>query len=150
EVDLIVRGACALRPNLRGISQRIRMRSIVGRFLEHSRIFYFENGGEPLVYFGSADWMPRNLYERVEVMFPIRSEVLRRRVIEEILHNYLRDNTKSRLMRADGSYVRGLPNAGAQPSRNGLGFNVQDFFIKIAQEKQTPSPDSIAWAASAA
>ena len=148
EVDLIVRGACALRPNLRGVSQKIRVRSIVGRFLEHSRIFYFENGGEPLVYLGSADWMPRNLYERVEVMFPIRNEVLRRRVIEEILDNYLRDNTKSRLMRADGSYVRALPNAGAQASRNGLGFNVQDFFIELAQAKQ--APDSIAVAAGAA
>jgi polyphosphate kinase len=148
EVDLIVRGACALRPNLRGVSQKIRVRSIVGRFLEHSRIFYFENGGEPLVYLGSADWMPRNLYERVEVMFPVRNDVLRRRVIEEILDNYLRDNTKSRLMRADGSYVRAVPNAGVHASGNGLSFNVQDFFIELAQAKQTP--DSIAVAAGAA
>ena len=70
EIDLIIRGACALRPNVRDVSHRIRVRSIVGRFLEHSRIFYFENGGEPDIYLGSADWMPRNLYERVEVMFP--------------------------------------------------------------------------------
>ena len=103
------------------------MRSIVGRFLEHSRIFYFEIGGEPLVYLGSADWMPRNLYERVEVMFPIRRKGLRQRMIEEILENYLRDNTKSRLVQADGSYVRALPNAGTPPSRNGFGCNVQDF-----------------------
>jgi polyphosphate kinase len=66
EIDLIVRGACALRPDVKGISHRIRVRSIVGRFLEHSRIFYFENGGENEIYLGSADWMPRNLYERVE------------------------------------------------------------------------------------
>jgi polyphosphate kinase len=72
EIDLIVRGACALRPNVRGLSHRIRVRSLVGRFLEHSRIFYFENGGEPDFYLGSADWMPRNLYERVEVMFPVK------------------------------------------------------------------------------
>ena len=71
EIDLIVRGQCTLVPGLRGISSRIRVRSIVGRFLEHSRIFYFENGGKPEVYLGSADWMPRNLYERVEVLFPL-------------------------------------------------------------------------------
>jgi len=150
EVDLIVRGACALRPKLRGVSQRIRVRSIVGRFLEHSRIFYFENASEPLIYLGSADWMPRNLYERVEVMFPVRSEVVRRRVIEEILHSYLRDNAKSRLMRADGSYVRVLPGAGVRPRRNGLAFNVQEFFIERAQEKQAPAAEPIALAASAA
>src|SRR5215469_12657632 len=144
EIDLIVRGACALRPGVKGVSQRIRTRSIVGRFLEHSRIFYFENGGEPLVYLGSADWMPRNLYERVEVMFPIRSELLRRRIIKEILENYLRENTKSRLMRADGSYVP------AEPSRNQHGFNVQNFFIERAEEKQPASEDSMAWAAGAA
>ncbi len=70
EIDLIVRGICALRPGVRGVSDRIRVRSIVGRFLEHSRIYYFANGGQEEVYLGSADWMPRNLYERVEVIFP--------------------------------------------------------------------------------
>ena len=72
EIDLIVRGQCTLVPGIRGVSSRIRVRSIVGRFLEHSRIFYFENGGKPEVYLGSADWMPRNLYERVEVLFPLK------------------------------------------------------------------------------
>jgi polyphosphate kinase len=83
EIDLIVRGQCALVPGLRGVSSHIRVRSIVGRFLEHSRIFYFENGGEPEVYLGSADWMQRNLYERVEVLFPLKDPELRRRITEE-------------------------------------------------------------------
>jgi polyphosphate kinase len=90
EIDLIVRGQCALVPGLRGISSRIRVRSIVGRFLEHSRIFYFENRGNPEIYLGSADWMPRNLYERVEVLFPVKDAALRTRVATEILGAYLR------------------------------------------------------------
>ena len=73
DIELLVRGICSLRPGIRGISDRIRVRSIVGRFLEHSRIYYFENGGEPEVYLGSADWMPRNLHERVEVLFPLKN-----------------------------------------------------------------------------
>src|SRR5208283_1312088 len=92
EIDLIVRGQCTLVPGLRGISSRIRVRSIVGRFLEHSRIFYFENGGKHEIYLGSADWMPRNLYERVEVLFPLKDEHLRQRICDEILPAYLADN----------------------------------------------------------
>ena len=103
EIDLIVRGMCALRPGIRGVSDRIRVRSIVGRFLEHSRIFYFANGGEEEVYLGSADWMPRNLYERVEVMFPIKDPMLRERVRHEILEAYLADTVKARILRRDGS-----------------------------------------------
>jgi len=95
EIDLIVRGICSLRPGVRGLSDRIRVRSIVGRFLEHSRIYYFENGGEPEVYLGSADWMPRNLHERVEVLFPLKSPLLRDRVVHEILAAYLADNVKN-------------------------------------------------------
>jgi len=148
EIDLIVRGACALRPNLRGISQRIRVRSIVGRFLEHSRIFYFENGGEPLIYLGSADWMPRNLYERVEVMFPIKNQAFRKRVLEEILHSYLRDHRKSWIMRADGTYVRALPNGGSRSGGDGLGFTAQEFFMELAQ--RNPLHDAVALAARAA
>src|SRR6202051_1315537 len=87
EIDLIVRGMCALRPGIRGISDHIRVRSIVGRFLEHSRIFYFAHGGQEEVYLGSADWMPRNLYERVEVLFPLKDELLRERVRQEILES---------------------------------------------------------------
>ena len=95
EIDLIIRGACSLRPNVKDVSHRIRVRSIVGRFLEHSRIFYFANGGEPDIYLGSADWMPRNLYERVEVMFPVKNSSLRNRIFEEILGTYLKDTGKS-------------------------------------------------------
>ncbi len=102
-IDLIVRGICALRPGVRGVSDRIRVRSIVGRFLEHSRIYYFANGGEEDVYLGSADWMPRNLYERVEVIFPVKDELLRERVRQEILEAYLADNVKSRVLQKDGN-----------------------------------------------
>lgn len=91
DIDLIVRGQCALVPGLRGVSSRIHVRSIVGRFLEHSRIFYFENGGKPDVYLGSADWMPRNLYERVEVLFPLKDPQNCARVCNEILASYLAD-----------------------------------------------------------
>jgi polyphosphate kinase len=150
EIDLIVRGACALRPNLKGLSHRIRVRSIVGRFLEHSRIFYFENGGEPALYLGSADWMPRNLYERVEVMFPLKDPVLHQRVLHEMLENYLRDNSKSRMLRADGSYVRVSRGNSSQPMRNGLPFNVQEFFMELGQDKRPLSRERTAAAASAA
>ncbi|MBV8051880.1 MAG: polyphosphate kinase 1, partial [Acidobacteriaceae bacterium] len=135
EIDLIVRGGCALRPGVRGLSHRIRVHSIVGRFLEHSRIFYFENGGEPLIYLGSADWMPRNLYERVEVMFPLKDSLLRRRVHEEILVNYLRDDSKTRILGSDGIYARAHNNGSMRISRNGNHFSVQDFFIKLAEKK---------------
>src|SRR5450432_3633213 len=106
EVDLIVRGMCALRPGVKGVSDHIRVRSIVGRMLEHSRIFYFQNGGEEEVYLGSADWMPRNLYERVEVMFPVKDALLRERVRREILESYLADTLKARLLQKDGTYIR--------------------------------------------
>jgi polyphosphate kinase len=106
EIDLIIRGQCTLVPGLRGISSRIRVRSVVGRFLEHSRIFYFANGGKPDIYLGSADWMPRNLYERVEVLFPIKDPRLRERICTEILPAYLGDNRKARLLGPDGVYTR--------------------------------------------
>src|SRR5712664_3699395 len=106
KIDLIVRGMCALCPGVRGVSDRIRVRSIVGRFLEHSRIFHFANGGQEEVYLSSADWMPRNLYERVEVMFPLKDALARERVRHEILDAYLVDNLKSRVLRKDGVYVR--------------------------------------------
>src|SRR5271156_366423 len=97
EIDLIVRGICALRPGVRGVSDRIRVRSIVGRFLEPSRLFYFANGEEEEVYLGSADWMPRNLYERVEVIFPVKDTLLRERIRQEILEAYLAANPKTPL-----------------------------------------------------
>jgi polyphosphate kinase len=137
EIDLIVRGGCALRPGIRGLSHRIRVRSIVGRFLEHSRIYYFENAGEPEIYLGSADWMPRNLYERVEVMFPLHDPAVRRRVLEEILPNYLVDTAKSRILNRDGNYQRAYQLTGAV---NGKRFDVQEFFIHLAEGKPGNGP----------
>jgi polyphosphate kinase len=142
EIDLIIRGACALRPNVKGLSHRIRVRSIVGRFLEHSRIFYFENGGEPDMYLGSADWMPRNLYERVEVMFPIKSPILRERVFGEFLQSYLKDNEKTRLLRQDGTYVRAYEASTSKLSRNGNRFGAQNFFLGLAEGRNEAKPDS--------
>ena len=136
EIDLLVRGMCALRPGVRGVSDRIRVRSIVGRFLEHSRIFYFANGGEDEVYLSSADWMPRNLYERVEVMFPVKDPMLRNRVMHEILSAYLADNVKARVLRRDGSYVHAWEAAGKRKPPV-PGFNAQDFLIAVAEGKQT-------------
>ncbi len=123
EIDLMVRGQCALVPGLRGISSRIRVRSIVGRFLEHSRIFYFENGGDPDLYLGSADWMQRNLYARVEVLFPVKDPQLRERICNEVLAAYLSDTRKARLLEPDGCYTR------PRSVRNGHGFSAQDHLI---------------------
>jgi len=136
-IDLIVRGICALRPGVRGVSDRIRVRSIVGRFLEHSRIYYFANGGEEEVYVGSADWMPRNLYERVEVIFPIKDELLRERVRQEILEAYLADNVKSRVLQKNGSYVRPWQAEGKRkPPAASAAFNAQEFLLRLAEGKQ--------------
>ena len=112
QTQLIVRGICCLRPGVPGLSKNIAVKSIVGRFLEHSRIFYFENACRPKVYIGSADWMPRNFFHRIETVFPIEDGVLRDRVINEILAGCLADNTKSRLLQSDGSYRRAPSLAG--------------------------------------
>jgi len=104
-IDLIVRGVCCLRPGVPGVSENIRVRSIVGRFLEHTRAFYFYNDDEPEVYCASSDWMPRNLVQRVEQCFPILSKKLRKRIIAD-LKLYLSDNVQAWEMQADGSYVR--------------------------------------------
>jgi len=142
EIDLLVRGICALRPGVRSVSQHIRVRSVVGRFLEHSRIFYFANGGEEEVYLGSADWMPRNLYERVEVLFPLKDELLRERVKCEILDAYLGDNVKTRLLQRDGSYIRVWQAKGKRkPPAGETAFNAQEFLIGVAEGKR--SPDAI-------
>jgi polyphosphate kinase len=141
EIDLLVRGICSLRPGIRGISDRIRVRSIVGRFLEHSRIFYFENGGEPEVYLGSADWMPRNLHERVEVLFPLKSPLLRDRVVHEILAALLADNVKTRFLQKDGRYLRPWQSPkgrGKRPPRGAAAFSAQDFLIGLAEGTKTP------------
>jgi len=139
QIDLIVRGICALRPGVRGVSENIRVRSIVGRFLEHSRIYYFANGGEEEVYIGSADWMPRNLYERVEVLVPVRDVMLRERVRHEILDAYLADNRKARLLLPDETYIRAWqPIRGKRNRRMPSGaaaFSAQDFLMSVAEGK---------------
>jgi polyphosphate kinase len=136
EIDLLVRGICALRPGVRGVSDHIRVRSIVGRFLEHSRIYYFSNGGQEEVYLGSADWMPRNLYERVEVIFPLKDALLRERVRQEILEAYLSDNVKARLLQKDGTYIRAWKVQGKrQPPAGAAAFNAQEFLIGLAEGK---------------
>ena len=132
EIDLIVRGQCALVPGIRGISSRIRVRSVVGRFLEHSRIFYFANGGNPDVYLGSADWMPRNLYARVEVLFPVKDQQLRERICNEVLAGYLSDTRKARLLASTGNYSR------PRSIRNGHGFSVQEYLLDLAQAVAHP------------
>ena len=106
KVDLIVRGVCALRAGVKGLSENIRVRSVVGRFLEHSRVFYFHADGEETVYLSSADWMDRNFFRRVEVAFPVYDKALKRRVIAEAFTYALRDNQMAWQLQPDGSYVR--------------------------------------------
>jgi len=137
EIDLIVRGQCTLLPGIRGVSSRIRVRSIVGRFLEHSRIFFFENGGKREVYLGSADWMPRNLYERVEVVFPLKDPQLCERVCAEILSSYLADTRKARILGSDGKYSR------PKSARNGHGFSVQDHLMRLAESGSDVSSGTV-------
>jgi polyphosphate kinase len=105
KIDLIVRGVCCLRPGIPGVSENIIVRSILDRFLEHSRIFWFRNGGEETVYISSADWMPRNMERRVEIAFPVLDRRARKK-LRDILSQYLADNVKARLLQSDGSYVR--------------------------------------------
>jgi polyphosphate kinase len=137
EIDLIVRGMCALRPGVRGVSDRIRVRSIVGRLLEHSRIFSFANAGEEEVYLGSPDWMPRNLYERVEVVFPVFDPLLRQRIRQEILEAYLADSVKARVLLQSGEYVRANPLAHGRRRASPARFNAQEFLIGLAEGNQS-------------
>jgi polyphosphate kinase len=127
-IHLIVRGICGLVPGLKGLSENIRVTSIVGRFLEHSRIYYFENSGgaEPELYLGSADWMPRNFYRRIEVVFPVRDPKLRERLIEDVLPAYLRDNTFATELHANGAYFP-VARDGREES-----CSAQDYFLNQA------------------
>jgi polyphosphate kinase len=151
QIDLIVRGICSIRPGIPGVSENIRVRSVVGRFLEHSRIFYFANGGADEIYCGSADWMPRNLFERCEVVFPIRDAQIRSRIRNEILAAYLADTAKSRIETANGDYPR-------VRAPEGKCFNAQDFLIRVAEGRDSIDgipqtawePDEVATALTAA
>lgn len=113
QIDLIVRGVCQLRPGVAGLSENIRVRSIIGRFLEHHRVFYFENGGNPELFCSSADWMLRNMFHRVETCFPIKHKKIRDRIMED-LHLYLADNTHAWLLQDDGSYIPTQPKEGEE------------------------------------
>lgn len=127
QIDLIVRGICCLKVGIEGISENIRVRSIVGQFLEHSRIFYFENGGKPEIYCGSADWMPRNLERRVEILFPIEEEALKKKAFH-ILEGELRDTLKASIMLADGTYEK-------VDRRGKEAYSSQDAFVEEAKEE---------------
>lgn len=117
KVDLVVRGICCLVPGVPGVSENIRVRSVVGRFLEHHRIFHFHAGGEEVTYLSSADWMPRNFFRRVEVTFPVEGKKNRARVLREGIEAYLEDNVDAWDMTSTGEYVRARPAAGAEPRR---------------------------------
>jgi polyphosphate kinase len=126
KIDLIIRGICNLRPGIPGVSENITVRSLIGRFLEHTRIYYFENGGNPKVYCASADWMERNLFQRVETCFPIENKKIRKRIIEDI-ETYLKDNTNSWLLNKDGAYVR--VSSGQEP------FSAQKTLLEALAEQ---------------
>jgi polyphosphate kinase len=130
QIDLIIRGLCILRPGVEGLSENIRVRSIVGRFLEHSRIFAFANGGDREIFLGSADWMPRNLFERCEVVFPVRDPAISARIHDEILSAYLADTVKARLQQADGTYLRA-----AKVHDEATHFASQEFLMHLAEGK---------------
>ena len=129
KVDLIVRGICSLRPGVKGVSENIRVISVVGRFLEHSRIYYFRNGGSEEIYLGSADLMPRNLNRRVEVLFPLEDSSLVRYLHDEVLADYMKDNVKARVMNPDGTYRR--RTRGAKEAI----FNIQTHLIEEHQKE---------------
>ena len=133
QIDLICRGICALRPGIPGVSDRIRVISIVDRFLEHSRIFFFANGGDPQVFIGSADWMDRNLSRRVEVVFPIEQPDLKARLIDEILAISLSDNVKARTLFADGHWERVSQSTNER-------IRSQERFLQIATEAAARIP----------
>ncbi|WP_026300879.1 polyphosphate kinase 1 [Thioalkalivibrio sp. ALE23] len=132
-IELIVRGICALRPGVEGLSENIEVRSVLGRFLEHSRVFWFGNDGEPELYLSSADWMPRNFFRRVEVAFPVTDPAMRERVAEESLFAYLRDTATAWRLLPDGRYQRVTPAEGEAP------WSVQQWLLDTLSGTQTTS-----------
>jgi len=121
-VDLLVRGVCCLVPGVPGASETIRVHSVVGRFLEHSRIYYFENACQPQVFISSADWMPRNFFRRIELAIPVEDGVLRERLISEVLAVSLADNAKARFLQPDGSYRRATAASDGKSCRSQVQF----------------------------
>jgi polyphosphate kinase len=141
QIDLIVRGICMLRPGVPELSENIRVRSIVGPLLEHSRVYYFANGGDEEVYIGSSDWMPRNLDRRVEALTPVEDFKLKQYLKDEFLTTYLRDNVKARELQADGSYKRIVPQTGEEAFDSQKSFqeksNVFDFHLKYLSNRES-------------
>jgi polyphosphate kinase len=133
KVDLIVRGICCLKPQVNGLSENINIHSIVGRFLEHSRAFYFYNNGNSVIYTGSADWMPRNFDRRVEIFFPVEDKTIKQDVLN-ILLSYLKDNKKTRILNSDGTYTRKLPDV-SLPAGEEMEVNIQEDFLKKVRKK---------------
>ncbi|HEY5122278.1 MAG TPA: polyphosphate kinase 1 [Ignavibacteria bacterium] len=133
KIEMLVRGICCLKPNVQGLSENINVYSIVGRFLEHSRAFYFYNNGNPVLYSGSADWMPRNFDRRVEIFFPIDDKTIKQEVFD-ILQSYLKDNVKTRILNADGTYSRKLPDT-SLPESEVVNLNIQEYFLKKVKKK---------------
>jgi len=129
KVDLLCRGICCLRPGIPGISENIRVTSIVGRFLEHSRIYWFRNNGDEEVLLGSADLMPRNLNRRVETLFPVEKHALIRHLRDKVLEVYLKDNVKARRMKKDGTYERVPRKEGEKP------VNAQELLLRMKCSK---------------
>jgi polyphosphate kinase len=138
DIDLLVRGICRLRPGIPNVSDTIRVHSVVGRFLEHSRIFYFENGGDPEYYLGSADWMTRNLDRRVEAVAPVEEPAVRAE-LQHVLDVMQSDNRKRWVMFPDGSYSQRRP--GDEPVRNTHDVLMQRARDAISEESRQPSPD---------
>jgi len=129
KIDMIIRGICALVPGVPGLSENIRVISILGQFLEHSRIYFFENakGKRPKLYLGSADWMARNFYRRIEVVFPVENDKIRKHIIDHIIEQYLMDNASSKELRPDGTYQKRSQNENEAP------FAAQNFLIEESQ-----------------
>ena len=128
QIDLLVRSVCCLRPGVPGVSDRIRVRCLIGRFLEHSRVYYFYNDGSPEIYMGSADLMQRNLDHRVETIFPVEADALRQRILDEVLGIELADTAKAQTLMTDGSYQRVLPAPGMQP------LSAQKWFMEHSRD----------------
>ncbi len=139
EIRLIVRGICCLRPGVPGMSENIEVRSIVDRFLEHSRVWHFGNGGRPEVYLSSADWMPRNFFRRIELAIPVDDGVLRERIVEEVLSVALRDNVKGRVLRPDGTYAPPVRHKGVPLRRSQAEFLTRAAGARGAGRASTPS-----------
>ncbi len=138
QIDLVVRATCCLLPGVKGLSDNIRVRNLVGRYLEHARVFYFENGGAPLLYCGSSDWMTRNFFRRVEALFPVYQPDLRDRILNDILPAELRDNEDARELQPDGSYLPPVRREGEKP------FSAQKYFMAAAQQRAAEQIEVVA------